>query len=132
MFLRLRDISEFDRYVATKFSKEYIDPLNLKFYFVQENIYKLPIEIRNRLLLIPKVYSVKLFDIVLGFIEKEKDNYPHFLNFLKCESEQMTIASLLTDIHCTDVEAVWDKFAEKYIMKEVQKWCIENNIPYGM
>lgn len=132
MFLRLRDISEFDRYVATKISKEYIDPLNLKFYFIEENIDKLPLEIRNRLLLIPKVYSVRLYDIVLRFIEKEKDKYPHFLNFLECESKQRTIAELLTAIHCTEIEDDWDRFADKYIIKEIKKWCIENNIPYGM
>ena len=132
MFLRLRDISEYDRYVATKVSKEYIDPLNLKFYFIEENIDKLPQEIRDRLLLIPKVYSVKLFDIVLKFIEKEKYDYPIFLTFLKYETEQRIIAELLSYIHCTEFEDDWDQFAEKFIIKEVEKWCIENNIPYSM
>ncbi len=132
MFLRLRDISEYDRHVATKVSKEYIDPLNLKFYFIEENIDKLPQEIRDRLLLIPKVYSVKLFDIALKFIEKEKDNYPIFLTFLKYETEQRIIAELLSHIHCTEFEDDWDQFAEKYIIKEVEKWCVENNISYSM
>jgi len=89
-------------------------------------------DIKNRLIDIPQFYKDKLLEMVCQFVEKEKDNYPELATIMDTTKEDYLKCKVLNYIDHYRYWDVWDAFAEKYLIRELKKWCIENGISYGM